>query len=389
MSGEIGSHVAVLTPPGRGAVASVVAVGELARIDAAGLFGANNGRPLAEQDVDRVCLGRWGGQDAEDMLAGEQVVACRVGSRRVELHCHGGPVAVRRIVDDLALVGFSECNWERLWSCDDHTLSDAIERDIAIALTRASTWSTAAILLDQQRGVLRRAVAAIAERPWADRESTASRLDELLAWWEIGRWLVASPRVVLAGAPNVGKSSLANALLGYGRAIVFDQPGTTRDLLIGQTAIEGWPLELVDMAGLRESGDEIEEVGVDRARRAIDMADLVVVVIDRSRPLDDVSRQLIETHPDALCVGNKSDLEDGCGDALPADAVLASALTGEGVDRVARSIHARLIPRVPERGTAVPVSQKLVDRLVCARQSIQTGSESTFRAALELESELE
>jgi tRNA modification GTPase len=93
--------------------------------------------------------------------------------------------------------------------------------------------------------------------------------------------------VVIAGPPNVGKSSLINALLGYQRAIVFDQPGTTRDVLTATTAIDGWPVELADTAGIREGDDAIETEGVARALAEIRAADLVVEVWDASQETGD------------------------------------------------------------------------------------------------------
>src|SRR6185503_7750192 len=110
----------------------------------------------------------------------------------------------------------------------------------------------------------------------------------LLALAEVGLHLTTPWRVVFAGPPNVGKSSLVNALLGYPRAIVYDQPGTTRDVLTASTAFDGWPFELRDTAGLRDgiSLDSVEVEGVARARAQIATADLVVFVHDRSAGLD-------------------------------------------------------------------------------------------------------
>ena len=87
----------------------------------------------------------------------------------------------------------------------------------------------------------------------ADLQAAAARIREWLAWEDFGLHLTRPWNVVLAGRPNVGKSSLINALLGYTRSIVFDQPGTTRDVVTAATAIDGWPIELSDTAGLRES----------------------------------------------------------------------------------------------------------------------------------------
>ncbi len=92
--------------------------------------------------------------------------------------------------------------------------------------------------------------------------SPVAHLDAVLRWTDLGTHLATPWRVVLAGAPNVGKSSLINALLGYGRAIVFDQPGTTRDVVTADAAIEGWPITLADTAGLHDASDATESAGI-------------------------------------------------------------------------------------------------------------------------------
>ena len=109
---------------------------------------------------------------------------------------------------------------------------------------------------------------------------------EMLQFRDLGLHLTTPWRVVLAGAPNVGKSSLMNAIAGYQRAIVSPTPGTTRDVVTVTTAIDGWPVQLADTAGLRETQDELESAGVALADAAIGEADLVIVVSDASADSD-------------------------------------------------------------------------------------------------------
>ena len=111
------------------------------------------------------------------------------------------------------------------------------------------------------------------------------RLDSVLADAARGRLVREGAIVTLAGAPNVGKSSLFNALLNTNRAIVTPVPGTTRDLLTERVDIHGLSLALVDTAGLRPTEDVVEQEGVRRAEGSLAVADLVLVVLDRSRPL--------------------------------------------------------------------------------------------------------
>ena len=377
------ARVAVLTPAGRGAIASLVVDGSTEQVDWDRLFSAANQRPLAEQDVGRICLGHWG--DGQDGLPTEQIVVCRIGSQRIELHCHGGSAAVARILRDLAEAGVIRCEWTELIETKDGTGARPARRfeiEVAKALAAATTWRTASILLDQQAGVLGQALQRLATAGWDQRERLAGMLAELLEWSGLGCQLEKPPTVVLAGVPNVGKSSLLNALLGFGRAIVWEEPGTTRDVISGDTAFEGWPVRLSDTAGLRVTEDEIESVGIEHARRELDGADLVVLVIDRSRSVDEQVGRLMQELGDGLVVANKSDLPDATGGALPQQSLVVSALTGDGVDRLASAILGRLVPEVPEPGTAVPVSSRMVECLEAAEGAVAAGDEVGFREAV-------
>jgi len=376
------ARVAVLTPAGRGAIASLLVDGSVERVDWHRLFAATNGRPLAEQDLGRICFGHWG--DGRDGLPREQIVVCRIGPERIELHCHGGSAAVARILADLAEAGVSRCEWTELIEGEGEGGKPAnqVEIEVVQALAAATTWRTAAILLDQQAGVLGQALRRLETAGWDRRERLTGMLAELLEWSGLGRQLEQSPTVVLAGAPNVGKSSLLNALLGFGRAIVWEEPGTTRDVISGHTAFEGWPLRLVDTAGLRVTDDEIEAVGIEHARRELDAADLVVLVVDRSQAVDEGGRRLLDELGEGLVVANKSDLPDATGGALPKQALVVSALTGDGVDRLAAAILGRLVPEVPEPGTAVPVSSRMVECLEAAERAVAAGDEGGFREAI-------
>jgi tRNA modification GTPase len=374
------ARVAVLTPGGRGAIASLVVSGGVELIDHHRLFKAANGRRLAEQDPGRISYGFWGGDS--NALPNEQVVVCRTGESRVELHCHGGPAAVQRILGDLVGSGAIRCDWADLAVAPSGSPASRIEVELAEALAAATTWQVAEILLDQQAGVLVSTLERLAATGWDQRHQAAACVAGLLEWSDLGRRLVDPPTVVLSGRPNVGKSSLLNALLGFGRAIVWDQPGTTRDVVTGRTALEGWPVRLADTAGLRATEDEIEAVGVEHARRELDTADLVVLVVDRSHPLDGQARQLVHEWTDAVVVANKCDLDDATDGVLPDGALMVSALTGEGLDELAGAIVARLVPGVPKPGTAVPVSERLIGCLEEVSRAIDAGDETGFRSAL-------
>ncbi len=142
---------------------------------------------------------------------------------------------------------------------------DPITAEARIALAAAPTAKTARILLDQFHGTLREAIERVVSHCEAhDGERAITELRELQQRSRVGLHLCHPWRVVLAGTQNVGKSSLLNAIIGFARSIVFDSPGTTRDVLTAATAIDGWPVELADTAGLRAAGDDIERQGVAR-----------------------------------------------------------------------------------------------------------------------------
>jgi tRNA modification GTPase len=188
--------------------------------------------------------------------------------------------------------------------------------------------------------------------------------------------LVEPWRVVLAGPPNVGKSSLINALVGYRRSIVFDQPGTTRDVVTVATAIDGWPIELSDTAGLRASDDALESAGVELARRQLAAADCVVLVFDVTEQWTYDFAALIEDYPAAIIVHNKADLRQDADAALGqfggchAQPLSTSAVTNHGIENLASTIVGRLVSDEPQPGEAVPFTLPQVEQLRAALDAI-------------------
>ncbi len=359
------TRVVLLTPPGRSAVATVLVEGSDAAAAIGELFRPASGRPLAEQPIDRIVFGRW-----QATAAGEEVVVCRRAGEQVEIHCHGGRAAAAAIMRSLVERGCEEVPWHdwiRL------SAQDPLESEARVALAAALTERTAWILWDQHEGALRRAVQHIAAA-LANSEASAAlqQVDELLALAPLGSHLTEPWKVVLAGRPNVGKSSLINSLVGYQRAIVHDRPGTTRDVVTAATAVDGWPIELSDTAGIHTADEPLEAAGIERARDEAGRADLVVLVFDRSVAWSAEQEALIRQWPQAVVVLNKCDLAPAA-ETLEPPGMHASATRGDGVAELAAEIARRLVPHPPAPGQAVPFTPRQTDALRSVRRALAEG----------------
>ncbi len=345
-------YVAILTPAGRGAVATVAIRGPQALAIVRKRFAAASATPLSRAQ-GRILFGRFRGAGGSE----EEIVAVVIAENEIELHCHGGPAAADAIVQTLVASGAQHVSWQQ-WAGSSG--EDSLHEECRAALAQAKTERSCAILLDQYRGALDRELARIdsllSSGGEAPRRDAAQRLARLAALsHEVGAHLTNPWRIVIAGAPNVGKSSLINALLGYQRSIVCDQPGTTRDALAAFTAIDGWPVELIDTAGEHAAADLLEAAGIQRAHAALRAADAVLHVVDAAQA------PRSPAHPGAILVGNKSDLlspperdawrQRGTGP-------LVSAKTGAGLAELCSAISRQLAPAVPDPGEAVPFTAR-------------------------------
>jgi tRNA modification GTPase len=367
MSSIYRSRVALLTPRGRGAVATIAVSGSEAATVVDRFFRSATKRTLADAPTNTILFGRWNGE------SGEEVVVCRTDVEQVEIHCHGGLAAADAIVETLQAAGASleDANASLV-----RRARGRLEADALAMLPHARTLRCAAILHDQACGAMRE----VLERIITSNDIALAELDTLISRSVIGRHLVEPFRVVIGGAPNVGKSSLVNALVGYQRAIVFDEPGTTRDAVTAVTALEGWPVELCDTAGMRDEAESVEQLGIERAVERLDAADCRVLVFDRSRPWTEADAAMLSQWPDALIVHNKADLS-GNVTARPAG-LAVSALSGEGIDALIAAIVERLVPIAPTPGIAVPISNEQVEALIEAREALARGDRNSARIAL-------
>jgi tRNA modification GTPase len=383
------TYAACLTPPGRGAIAVIAVRGPDAWRITRAVF-----RPLQFDafSSEPIGLGTFQLVSLTGNLKDKVVLVTRrlEPVPEFEIHCHGGHQISQLILDKIRDCGAAICSWQELErqpgigpasetfgradggvgrpapsagpapSAESVPSAGALRAEALIALAEAPTVRTAAILLDQYHGALAQALGEIDAAKAQNDEVRARNLAQTLAArCSLGRHLTLPWRVVIAGAPNVGKSSLVNALAGYQRSIVAPTPGTTRDVVGVSLAIDGWPIELSDTAGLHGTSEELEREGIDRARRALAEADLCVWVIDGSMvpvwPPTDLAAPLL--------VINKIDLAPAWRSDNTAGALHVSARTGAGLAELCDAISRHLVPEPPPPGTAVPFIAELCTQL--------------------------
>ncbi|MCA9178054.1 MAG: 50S ribosome-binding GTPase [Planctomycetales bacterium] len=348
---ESNLQACLLTAPEPSAVAVIALAGANASHCLQSLFEPVTPGALAAAKPGRVMFGRW--KDG-----GEELLVCRRSDDRWEIHCHGGRVAAARVLRSLIEMGVSVTNAEQ-WNLFPEQSGAANEA--WRLLSRAATARTAAILLDQARGAWDAAAASIEQALAAGSLDVArEQVVELQRWAELGAHLTSPWRVVLVGVPNAGKSTLLNRLLGFERSVVFDQPGTTRDAVTTRTVIDGWPVEICDTAGLRQTSDELEQAGAELARQAAADCDLAIHVVDLSA---DECDQLVSLPPRSLRVGSKLDLTRDVPTQASNLDLCVSAATGEGIEELLERIATRLVPAVPPPGSAVPFSNSCREQL--------------------------
>jgi len=371
--------VACATPPGRGAIAVVRVSGPLALTLAGRLFRSHAASPAPARHLEHgAFLAAAGGEPIDDVLL-VRMPAPRsyTGEDVVEIHCHGSPVVVELVV--AAAIGAGARAAERGEFTRRAVLNGRIDLAQAEAVAdlidarveggARAAWGQLQGALSQRLGELRGALVEVlsdveANVDFSDEElpeesvaartgllsSVTASIDEMLAAFPAARRQREGYRTVFVGRPNVGKSSLVNALLGHGRMIVSDEPGTTRDSVEEVVDLGGAAFVLTDTAGLRRTPGAAERAAVARSREKIHEADILVTVLDGSTGLDAHDRQLLESTAGRVrvVVVNKSDLPDAmCTDdrsALDEDhdaPVRASALTGEGCAELVAALKRR------------------------------------------------
>jgi tRNA modification GTPase len=278
------------------------------------------------------------------------------------------------ILDTLQQHGVPTCPWQEL---EERTADNLNRTEAARLLGQAQTVRTAAILLDQYHGAIDRAVEEA-----CNAASGEVVLDELARWIPIGQHLVDPWRVVVAGPVNAGKSSLVNAIAGFQRSIVSPIPGTTRDVVSVRIALDGWPVELIDTAGLRDAAGSIEAQGIQLAEHAIARADLCLWLVDGSASPSPAPRGP-GLGSNILTIINKIDLPPAWDHSQLGGAVRVSAQTGEGLAELCRAIAHKLVPKSPSPGAAVPFTPELCRQIEEARLAWHAGNIAEARRILQ------
>ena len=369
-------RVALLTPVGRGALAVVGVAGPAALELVARLFSPRGGALEARADGE-IAFGRWSG-DADQ--PGEELVVVRRGAGDLEIHCHGGLAASEAVMASLERQGAVRQAWPEWLRAGG---APEIEVEAREALAVAGGPKAARILSRQLAGGLQAELDRV-ESLKADgcvTEAMAA-LGRLRRAARIGLRLVRPWRIVVAGSVNAGKSSLVNALAGHARSIVSPEPGTTRDLLETRVVLDGWDVELIDTAGMRE-GDaagvgvtSVERAGMARAVAASEDADLVLRVVDAGQVA--ASGVAGAAHRDShreLLVASKADLAEQAiaGTALPAGTAWTSAVTGEGIADLAAAIVRSLVPEEADEPGLLAGAVPFTERQVALVETLRRG----------------
>lgn len=347
------------------------------------LFFPYSGKKMSESADRRLIFGELRDRGGELL----DVCLCTIsraphsytGENTAELQCHGSPTVLRAALDELFALGARQAAPGeftkraflngRMELCAAEAVADIIDAETVECAKNAAGQLSGAISrkVDGIYSALTDISShyhAVLDYPDEDIEdfqlesyegsltSALTELERLLQSHERGKLMTGGIPAAIAGRPNAGKSSLLNALLGYDRAIVTAIPGTTRDTIEEKLRIGRLTLRLIDTAGIRDTDDEVERLGVERSRAAMSKAELVIAVVDGSGEITDEDREVIaqaEAAPKGIVVLSKRDIAEPDAEITTALPVVSlSSVTGDGMDELERVITEQFpLPEVP------------------------------------------
>ena len=347
------------------------------------LFFPYSGKKMSESADRRLIFGELRDRGGELL----DVCLCTIsraphsytGENTAELQCHGSPTVLRAALDELFALGARQAAPGeftkraflngRMELCAAEAVADIIDAETVECAKNAAGQLSGAISrkVDGIYSALTDISShyhAVLDYPDEDIEdfqlesyegsltSALTELERLLQSHERGKLMTGGIPAAIAGRPNAGKSSLLNALLGYDRAIVTAIPGTTRDTIEEKLRIGRLTLRLIDTAGIRDTDDEVERLGVERSRAAMSKAELVITVVDGSGEITDEDREVIaqaEAAPKGIVVLSKRDIAEPDAEITTALPVVSlSSVTGDGMDELERVIAEQFpLPEVP------------------------------------------